>query len=88
MNADAFKQQLVTDGFEVREVEWPQNTVNERHSHPFHARVMLVEGAVSIETDDGVKNCAPGDVVDMAAGRMHAERVGIEGAKLLVGVKV
>ena len=48
---------------------------------------MLMEGAVSIETDDGVKNCAPGDVVEMAAGCMHTERVGAEGAKLLVGVK-
>ena len=86
MNADAFKQQPAADGFEVREVELPKNTVNERHSHLLYARVMLMEGAVSIETDDGVKNCA-GDVAEMAAGCMHTERVGAEGAKLLVGVK-
>ena len=80
-----FRESLENDGFAISEVTHAAGKFNDKHAHEFTARVMCLEGSITIATDDGSTTCGPGDFIEMKAGREHTERVGENGARLLVG---
>lgn len=59
---------------------WPANQVLEAHTHPFHARALVVEGEMWLTVDGATEHLGPGDRFEVAAGTPHAERYGPEGA--------
>lgn len=83
----AFREQLESDGFTIGEVEWQAGTENPTHTHPFSARLMCLSGSVTIETPDGKTTCTPGDTIAVDANVPHAEWVGEQGVRLMVGRK-
>ena len=87
MNEATFRAELEAEGYAVGEVTWEAGLVNDTHTHDFSAKVMCVEGSISLTTPAGEKLCQPGDWVEVAAGVEHREAVGPDGVRLLVGRK-
>lgn len=65
---------------EVTAREWPPGQVLQDHSHPFHARALVVQGEMWLTVDGATRHLRPGDRFDLPAGTPHAERYGPEGA--------
>lgn len=88
MNKDAFVEQLNRDGFDsIREIDVEANQNREMHTHDTTNRLMVLSGQWALVTEDGVTDYPPGEVCELAAGVLHTERSGPEGARLLLGQK-
>jgi len=61
------------------------NAVNPEHAHEFDARLLVLEGEMTITRDGGERTYRAGDTFEMSAGCRHAERCGPEGARYLAG---
>ena len=86
MTETDFRQALKLEGYpEPAQVQWAANSRNEDHAHDFTAKGLVLEGSVRISSADSEQICAPGDTFFMLAGTPHAEVVGPDGAKLLIG---
>ena len=86
MNTTDFEASLASEGYDevlTREME-PGKYIGE-HDHPFDARIMVLDGEISLTVDGDVTIYREGDTCTMAAGRRHVEAVGPEGVKLLIG---
>jgi quercetin dioxygenase-like cupin family protein len=86
--AEAFRQQLVNDGFEVVTREWEANTHNASHSHPFEVRALVLKGELRLAWAGHDQKFGPGQVFTMAPGCAHEEWYGAEGATFLSGRKM
>lgn len=85
MDATQFAADLARDGYEAREGSQPADHVNPTHAHDFDARVLVLDGAITIEFADGPVHYTAGKFCDVPAGTMHAERVGPGGVRYLAG---
>jgi quercetin dioxygenase-like cupin family protein len=61
------------------------NAVNPEHAHEFDARLLVLEGAMTITVDGSERTYRAGDTFTMTAGCRHSERAGHEGARYLAG---
>lgn len=88
MKQDDFKALLAAEGFEQAvTVERQANGRLDTHAHPFEARALILEGELSICTDDGERTYRSGDEFHLQANVPHTERYGPAGVKYLVGRK-
>jgi quercetin dioxygenase-like cupin family protein len=89
MDESVFREHLARDGFEkVGIVEWEADKVSGKHVHDFDAFGMLLEGGMTVETDAAAMVCQPGDTFKIAANTPHTEKVGKDGARVLIGRRV
>ena len=65
---------------EVVARSWEPNVVQDTHTHPFHARAVVVQGEMWLTVEGTTRHLLPGDRFDLPAGKPHAERYGPEGA--------
>jgi hypothetical protein len=65
---------------EVMARAWEPDVVQDTHTHPFHARALVVQGEMWLTVDGQTRHLRPGDRFDLAAGQPHAERYGRQGA--------
>ena len=65
---------------EVVARSWDPDVVQDTHTHPFHARALVVQGEMWLTVDGKTEHLGPGDRFDVPAGKPHAERYGPEGA--------
>jgi quercetin dioxygenase-like cupin family protein len=56
------------------------NEVVADHTHPFHARALVVEGEMWLTVGSDTQHLRPGDRFELASGTLHAERYGPQGA--------
>lgn len=88
MDEAQFRQQCRDQGFgEPETCEIEPRPDNDMHSHDFSDRLMVMRGEFVVETADGIQARGPGDICSVPAGTMHAERVGSEGATILLARK-
>jgi quercetin dioxygenase-like cupin family protein len=88
MNEAQFKQQLQEQGYGAAEpLEWEADMAKEMHVHDFSASVLVLKGAFTMVTEDGSVTHQPGDTCKLAAGTLHAEQTGADGATILIGKK-
>ena len=88
MDKNEFDAKLRADGY--REIETKSVTprpANEGHGHPFAVRGLVLAGAFTVIQDSKATTYRPGEVFKVAAGHVHSEEVGPEGAQILVGRK-
>jgi quercetin dioxygenase-like cupin family protein len=86
MDADAFRDRLKREGFdEIVIAEMPASDSRAEHAHHFDVSALVLEGAITLTCDGVAHTYAAGDRFDMAAGKHHAEDVGPEGVRYLVG---
>ena len=86
MNRAEFEADLHAEGYlEIVDRRMDANAINPEHSHEFDARLLVLEGEMTIMREGGVHIYRAGDIFAMDAGCRHAERSGPEGARYLAG---
>ncbi len=88
MNEAQFRQQLQAQGYgEPQSINYEANMVKDMHVHDFSASVLVLSGAFTLVTEDGSVTHQPGEVCTLAAGTLHSEQTGANGAIILIGKK-
>ena len=86
MNRTEFEKELHAQGYlEIVDRRMPANDTNPEHSHEFDARLLVVEGEMTITSEGEVRTYRAGDTFSMTAGCRHTERSGVEGVRYLAG---
>ena len=81
-----FETELREQGYaELVDRHMEANAVNPEHAHEFDARLLVLEGEMTITRGDDERTYRAGDSFEMSAGCRHAERCGPEGARYLAG---
>ena len=86
MDRATWEAALAADGFGPpldRRMEAGQ--VVPEHTHPFDARLLILDGAFILTCQGETRRYGPGEAFELAAGIPHAEAFGPEGASYLVG---
>jgi quercetin dioxygenase-like cupin family protein len=86
MNRADFEHELESQGYrEVVDRRMDAGAINPEHAHEFDARVLVLEGEMTIVCDGEERTYRAGDEFAMTAGRRHAERCGPQGVRYLAG---
>ena len=86
--ADPFVAGLQADGFgEIETRSLPAGHSTAEHGHHFSVRAKVLEGALTLTVDGLSRRYGPGEVFTMDADRLHAEDIGADGVRYLVGRK-
>lgn len=86
MERIAFETELREQGYaEVADRHMAPDTLNPEHAHEFDARLLVLEGAMTIVAEGSERTYRAGDTFTMTAGCRHSERSGPEGARYLAG---
>jgi quercetin dioxygenase-like cupin family protein len=57
------------------------------HDHDFGATLLVISGDITVATEAGTTTCRAGERFALEAGVAHAETVGAEGVRFLIGRK-
>src|ERR1700730_6367258 len=86
MERTIFETELREQGYaEVVDRRMEAGAVNPEHAHEFDARLLVLEGAMTITSEGNQRTYRAGDTFAMTAGCRHSERSGPEGARYLAG---
>jgi quercetin dioxygenase-like cupin family protein len=86
MDRATFEAGLTRDGYEIVSISMPPDKVNPEHVHPFDARVMVVDGAMTVDREDtGSRTFQVGEWFELHAGCRHSETAGASGASYVAG---
>ena len=87
VNRTEFETELQRDGYELVDRTMAANHVNAEHVHEFDARLLMLDGEMTITCGGAERTYRGGDTFAMAAGTPHIERCGANGAHYLAGRK-
>ena len=86
MNRAEFERELEAQGYrEVVDRRMQAGEFNPEHAHEFDARLLILEGEMTIMCDGEERTYRSGDTFAMTAGRRHTERSGPQGVRYLAG---
>jgi quercetin dioxygenase-like cupin family protein len=85
MDRAEFEADLRREGYEVREGGLEPNLHRPAHAHDFDARVMVLEGAITLVFGDERCVYGPGDSCSVPAGTMHEEHTEADGVRYVSG---
>ena len=86
MDRTAFETELRHQGYaEMVDRRMDANALNPEHSHEFDARLLILEGAMTIASEGAERTYSAGDTFSMTAGCRHAEQCGPQGVRYLAG---
>ncbi len=86
MDRTTFEAALTSEGYEIVSITMRPDAINPEHVHPFDARVMVVEGAMTVDREDtGARTFQPGEWFELHAGCRHSEAAGASGASYVAG---
>ncbi len=78
---ETFKSAALAEGFdEVLERVWAPDTVLDTHTHPFAAKVLVVQGEMWLSAKGQTQHLLPDDLFELDHDEPHSERYGTEGA--------
>jgi quercetin dioxygenase-like cupin family protein len=88
MDVQAFEAKLKADGYaEIETKTYSPAAANGEHGHHFSVRGLVLAGAFTVIQDNHRITYGPGEVFAVAAGDLHCEAIGADGATALVGRK-
>ena len=87
MNRTEFEAELVREGYEVREGEIGPHVHRDGHTHEFDARVLVLDGSITLVFDTDRVTYGPGDSCSVPAGTMHAEHTDAAGVRYVFGTR-
>ena len=87
MNAAAFREALLKDGYTVIERSVAPNSSLAEHDHDWAVKAMVTAGSFYVHTDAEQKTYSEGEVFTLTANEPHREGAGKDGALLLIGRK-
>ena len=86
MDEAAFREQLEQNAYgDIAIKEMAANHVEPTHTHGFAASILVLSGEISVTLEDRVVTCGAGDSFALDANIPHAEQIGGEGVRFLVG---
>ena len=86
MDATAFEAKLKQDGYrEIATRSREHCPANAEHAHEFSVRGLVTAGEFIIGRSGVARSYKAGDVFEVAAGQLHSEAVGPEGARITTG---
>ena len=86
MNRADFENEVREQGYgEVVDRRMEAGVFNPEHGHEFDARLLILEGEMTIVCDGEERTYRAGDTFAITAGRRHTERCGPEGVRYLAG---
>ena len=86
MDRTSFENGLRDEGYgEVVDRRMHPSEVNRTHAHEFDARLLVLEGAMTIAAEGGEQTYRAGETFEMPAGRQHSETAGPDGVRYLAG---
>jgi mannose-6-phosphate isomerase-like protein (cupin superfamily) len=85
MTRAEFEAELRREGYEVREGEHKPHTHREAHAHGFDARLLVLDGSITLVFGNDRVTYGPGDSCTVPAGTMHEEHTEAEGVRYLAG---
>ena len=85
MNRDEFEADVRREGYELREGEIKPNEHRPAHSHPFDARLFVLDGSITLVFGEDRVLYGPGDTCAVPAGMMHEEHTEADGVRYLAG---
>jgi quercetin dioxygenase-like cupin family protein len=86
MNRVEFEGELQAQGYrEIVDRRMPANETNPEHAHEFDARLLVIEGEMTIISEGEERTYRAGDTFAMTAGCRHTERSGADGVRYLAG---
>jgi quercetin dioxygenase-like cupin family protein len=86
MDVATFGNELRERGYgEVVARRMQAGEINRMHAHEFDARLLVVEGAMTITTEGGERTYRAGEIFEMPAGRPHSETAGPDGVRYIAG---
>ncbi|WP_405424769.1 cupin domain-containing protein [Pantoea stewartii] len=89
MTEHQFRTLLAEKGFaEPVIVEREAHSELDQHDHPFEAMALILEGDITLFTEDGVRTYLVGDIFHLQAGQPHRETFGAQGVRYLAGRKL
>ena len=88
MDTQAFEAKLKADGYtEIETKIYAPAPANGEHGHHFAVRGLVLAGAFTVTQDNHAVTFRTGEVFAVAAGDLHSETIGPDGAQALVGRK-
>ena len=86
MDRATFEASLTHDGFEIVSRTMAPSAVNPEHAHEFDARLLVVDGAMTIARDGApTRTYQVGETFEMPAGCRHSETAGAAGVTYVAG---
>jgi quercetin dioxygenase-like cupin family protein len=86
MDRTVFETELRGQGYaEVIDRRMGPDALNPEHAHEFDARLLVLEGAMTITAEGAEHTYRAGDTFTMNAGCRHSERSGPDGVRYLAG---
>ncbi|MBW4093480.1 MAG: cupin domain-containing protein [Proteobacteria bacterium] len=85
MDRATFEAELVREGYEPVTRRMDPNEVRPEHVHDFDARLLVLDGSMTIVSDGTARAYAPGETFAIPAGHRHAEQTGPEGTSYIAG---
>ena len=86
MNRAEFEAVLGAEGFyEIVDRRMEGGAFNPEHAHEFDARLLVLEGEMTIFCEGEERTHRAGDTFAMKAGSLHTEKSGPEGVRYLAG---
>jgi quercetin dioxygenase-like cupin family protein len=86
MDRATFESSLTHEGFEIVSVTMKPDGVNPEHVHPFDARLLVVDGAMTIRREGApIQTYQTGETFEMPSGCRHSETAGASGATYVAG---
>ena len=79
MNRAEFEASLRQEGYEVREGEIEPHRHLEAHAHEFDARILVLDGSITLVFGTDRVTYRPGDSCNVPAGTMHKEHTEADG---------
>ena len=88
MTRDEFGSWVGSDGFQDPGPKtWDAGAEPPLHGHEFDARVLVLDGELSMVYEDRVEVLRAGDTCDVPAGTLHSEQPGAHPAHGLLAVR-
>lgn len=85
MNQSDFEADLRREGYRVFYGGFRAGEMNADHTHDWDARIMVMGGEITLTWGGKAETFHAGESWVVAAGEVHAERVGPQGVAYVVG---
>src|SRR5215467_12202013 len=85
MNRAEFEAELWREGYELQAGTIEPNVHRDAHAHDFDARLLVLEGSVTLVFGSDRCIYRPGDSCNVPAGTMHEEHTEADGVRFLAG---
>lgn len=85
MQRAEFEASLRQEGYEVRDGEIEPHRHMEAHAHEFDARILVLEGSITLVFGEERVTYSPGDTCSVPAGTMHEEHTEATGLRYVAG---